>query len=98
MTEDHYTENQQITSIGLKYVGHFNICEFSVTFDTCGTDIPIKRIGEFVKLFDVDMEDGYMLHKLKGSYVRVTFDWNTRRLVMIQHITKDKNYILDVKK
>ena len=87
-------ENFQIQSIGLQYLGHFNVCSLRLFADSFGVTIPLKRVGEFVKLFpDVDWENGYMLHNLCGRYLRVMVS-KEGRVIGFKHIVDDIEFIL----
>ena len=80
-------ENFQIEEIGLRYIGHFNACELVLYARSFAFTIPVDRVREFAELFrDINWEDGYMLHKLQGRYMRALV--YNGRVVGLKHITK----------
>ena len=86
--------NFEIKDIGLKYFGHNGYYALILYSDCFSVEIPFGRINEFVKLFpDVRWEDGYMLHKLKGRYMRCIDDGKLN-VIGLKHITKDLTYML----
>ena len=91
-------ENFQIESIGLQYIGHFNSYELRLFAHDFAATIPLKRIGDFVKLFpDVNWEDGYMLHNLCGRYLRRLLS-PEGRILGFKHIVKDIVFMIQEQK
>lgn len=89
MDEKIIESNFQIEEIGLKYIGHFNICEFVLYADCFSLTLPVSRMRDFIALFpDINWEDGYMLHKLKGRYLRC-LENGKGKVVGLKHIVKN---------
>lgn len=85
--------NCEITECGLRYIAHGDICELKLCTRDFGLTIPLNKISEFTKLFpDINWEDGYFFHKLKGRYLRAYTD-RTGRIVGLKHIVKDITYV-----
>ena len=80
--------NFEILDIGLYYIAHFNLYQLKLFSDNFSLAIPLNRLNEFIQLFpDINWEDGYMFHKLKGRYLRAVLD-NNGKLVQLKHIVK----------
>lgn len=101
--------NGQIDEIGLKYIEHFNTYQFEVSIKTHSNYfsliIPLDRFDQFIKLFpEINWEDGYMLHKLKGRYLRccvvedpksMTNYTVPQSIVALKHIVREIIYLVE---
>lgn len=95
MSMKRVTINDEIKRIGIRFIGHYNKTEIKVEGTNWHIIVPPNRVRAFCKLFpDVDWENGQYIHTLKGRYVRVTFDEDSK-IYSIQHIVKDLEYYVD---
>lgn len=87
--------NDEIKDIGLKYYGDTNTSHLIVVGSTWRIEVPMSRVGEFCRLFpQLNWEHGEFLNRIKGQYLRVTFD-DRMQLYSLHHITKSIDYIVD---
>ena len=86
--------NFQIEEVGLMYIAHFRAVVLKVYTHDFGIEIPFDRLNDFTALFpDINWEDGYFLHKLKGRYMRyVECDG---KVIQFKHIIKDITYYVN---
>lgn len=87
--------NFEIKDIGLEYIAHFNCFAIKLLADSFSITISPNQLKDFIKLFpEINWEDGYMIHKLKGKYLRaVEAEWG--RIVALKHIIKDITFELN---
>lgn len=87
--------NDEITKVGLEYCSQTDSAQVIVAGDIWKIAVPLHRVGELCKLFpDMNWKDGDLVSRIKGRYVRVTFD-DCMQVYAIHHITKSIDYIVD---
>ena len=80
MNIENITVNAKIRECGLFYLTHYKTWEARAILELpgggCILTIPENKFGEFVKLFqdDMNIEDGVFFHNFEGRYIRVTFE------------------------
>ena len=89
------TMNDEIKKCGLKYLGHYNRAYCEIVGTTWRLEIPMKRIGEFTRLFpEISWEDGRFLEEIVGKYMRVTVD-DDMTIYALHHIVRDIDYMIN---
>lgn len=92
-------ENAKIVEVGLYYIGHYRTAHIKIDLETRGggacVTIPTNKIGEFLSIFedDIDLEDGFYIHHLKGLPVRMLLD-ETRKIVAIGNILSEDDEMM----
>jgi hypothetical protein len=88
-------DNQEIIDIGIIYHGHSKRSYVEVLLENCRIPIKQSELNLFCSIFsDINWEDGEFLHRLKGRYVRIGIDSNSK-VRFIKHITKDLTFYCD---
>ena len=92
-------ENAKIEEAGLYYIGHYGTVNVKLDLETRGggasVTIPIDKIEEFLSMFedDIDLEDGFYIHHLRGFPVRMLLD-GTGKITAIGDILSEKDEML----